>query len=72
MTFTCVEVSSTDTSVSIYLRLTMSMMAKAQRRALLKCVTSQSEMRFGAQTSQPGHGWRPTGSLGPRSGSTKP
>ncbi len=72
MTVTWVEVSSTDTSVSIQRRLTMSTMANTARFARVKCVTSQIQMWFGSQISQSGHGFFPVGVRAGGSGRTSP
>ena len=58
ITCTWVAVSSTETSVSIHLRLTHVDDREQTRRARVKCVTSQIQIRFGAHTSQSGHGLR--------------
>ena len=57
MMVTCVEVSSIEISVSIHLRDTMSTIANTHRRAVVKWVTSQIQIRFGSHTSQSGHGF---------------
>ena len=71
-TCTWVEVSSTDTSVSIQRRETTSMMAKATRLARGKWVASQHQMRFGAHSSQSGQPGLGVGSRTTGSGSTSP
>ena len=71
-TTTCEAVSSTLTRVSIQRRLTMSTMAKTARRARLKWVTSQIQMRFGSHTNQSGHGFLVLGVRAGASGRTRP
>lgn len=71
-TTTCEAVSSTLTRVSIQRRLTMSTMANTARRARPKWVTSQIQMRFGAHTSQSGHGFLAVAVRAGGSGRTRP
>jgi uncharacterized protein (DUF3084 family) len=71
-TTTCEAVSSTLTRVSIQRRLTMSTMANTARRARVKCVTSQIQIRFGSHTNQSGQGLRVLGVRIGGSGRTRP
>ena len=61
-----------DTSVLIYLRLTMSTMANTARLAREKWVTSQIQMWLGSHTSQSGHGRLVPGERVGASGRTSP
>ena len=55
-TRTWVEDSSDDATVEIQRRLSVSTMAKTQRRARPKWVTSHIQVRLGSRTSHDGHG----------------
>lgn len=72
MTFTCVEVSSIDISVSIHLRDTRSMIANTHRFAAVKWVTSHAQIRFGSHTNQSGHGFFAERGRGGSSGRMSP
>ena len=61
-----------DTRVSIHLRDTTSTIAKQTRRQHVKCVASQIQIRFGAHTSQSGHGRFSLRERGCNSGSVSP
>lgn len=50
----------------------MSTMAKQARRARVKWVTSQIQIRFGSQANQSGHGFFAAFGRGGRSGTTSP
>ena len=72
MTLTWVEVSSTEVSVSIQFRDTMSTIANVDPPARVKWVASQIQIRFGSHTSHSGHGFFVDGVRAGRSGSTSP